>query len=627
MIHWANAPKEDETYQKQLASLSLMKKNIKRLAILDAKEDSPRFDDLAAISVKSVYYWGSKFTDLDYGLETRSTWQVCTAFNRILAVAVERERETSPERRAAMEDFITRHLDFLAFYKYKNPNWWYNEVGVPLALSYILALCEDFLPRPLFNEALILLEPSSVIKHPEYIPRKTGANLTWMCMLSMRHGALVGDPAEIRLAIKLVADGVRPGAEGLQSDGSFFQHGRLLYSLGYGRSYLVHLANMISMLDGTEFSFPNEIKENVAAHVLDGIRYFTHGGYANPLSTGREYTRPEQQKLGSATEQAIKALAECDGMPRAEELRALSAALERCEPTFVGAKYFDVARMLVFNTGRLYFAFQGADPGICTSEIINAENVLGYNRSYGTVTAVMRSGNEYDSISQIMDHSRVPGTTARLEDDVTLLSKPDFTRVPVRAASFGGACDGRHGVCFLATSHEDIGVTVTAFATANGAVLLGAGIYADSYDNLATTVEQSLAEGEYTVCDRSVTHRSIKYTNLDTGTHFDVKIEHKSAPYARNLPPDRGFGMPSTVESDVFLLTIPTSPDHPSYAYAITAKEDSPDAKILANTAEVQAILTEDGYLLAAFHEDAKIDLCGESFCGRRGEAFIKKVK
>jgi hypothetical protein len=85
--------------------------------------------------------------------------------------------------------------------------------------------------------------------------------------------------------------------------------------------------------------------------------------------------------------------------------------------------------------------------------------------------------------------------------------------------------------------------------------------------------------------------------------------------------------MPSTVEGDVFLLTIPTSPDHPSYAYAITAKEDSPDAKILANTAEVQAILTEDGYLLVAFHKGAKIDLCGESFCGRRGEAFIKKVK
>ncbi len=626
MLHFSNVLATDAKYRRMQDDSSLLRERMKQMAIDEVRsEPRPSFDELATLTEPSVYSWGYRFRDLDYGAETRSSWQPSFAFHRLLWVAVEREREESPERRAAMEDFITRHLDFLSYYKFKCPNWWYNEVGVPLSLSYILILCEEFLPRPLFEEAMILLEPSSIMKHPEYLVRKTGANLTWFMMLSIRHGVLTNDPIEIDTAIRLVSEGNRGGSEGLQSDGSFFQHGRLLYSLGYGRAYLEHFAELFSLVDGTAFSFPNEIKTDVVTHALEGVRYFIHKGYVSILACGREYARREQLKLGAAG-WAIETLAKCENLPRAEELRELDRRIKANEPTFIGTKFFDVAKMLVLNTGSLYFAFQGGDPSLCTSEIINGENALGFNRSYGTATTVMRYGDEFDGIAPLLDYARIPGTTARWEDDETLLGKPNYTRVPVRTDNYGGASDGEHGLCYLTTYHEDIRATVCAFATPKGAVILGTDIVAESFCGLAVTVEQSRAKGDYRIDGDSVIHGGIRYTKLDTGSHFEANILHRSEPAWRNLPPDRGFDMPEKLEGDLFLLTIPIDKDRPAYAYAITAEEDTADVEVLRNDSVTQAILTDDGYLLAAFYGEGEVRVGERSFVGKRGDIIIEKI-
>ena len=127
MIHFSNNLTTDTKYRRMQADIPLLRERMKQMAI-DEVSSATRlgFDELAALTEPSVYAWGYRFRDLDYGAETRASWQPCDAFSRLLWVAVERESEKSPERRAAMENFITRHLDFLAFYKFKCPNWWFN---------------------------------------------------------------------------------------------------------------------------------------------------------------------------------------------------------------------------------------------------------------------------------------------------------------------------------------------------------------------------------------------------------------------------------------------------------------------------------------------------------------------
>ena len=330
-------------------------------------------------------------------------------------------------------------------------------------------------------------------------------------------------------------------------------------------------------------------------------------------------------KIGAAA-RGVEMLAGCEDLPRVEELRELDRCIKANEPTFTGAKFFDVAMMLVLNTGDFYFAFQGGEPRLCTSEIINGENALGFNRSYGTATTVMRYGDEFDGIAPLLDYARIPGTTARWEDDAALLAKPDHTRVPLKTDNYGGISDGKHGVCYLTACHEDIRATVCAFATPRCAVLLGTDILADSFDGLATTVEQSNCKGDYRVEGDSVLHGGIRYTNLDKNCHLEASITHRSEVSWRNLPPDRGFGLPERREGDLFTLTIPTSEEHPAYAYAITAEEDAADIELLRNDSVAQAILTEDGYLLAAFYGEGEITLGERAYRGKRGDIIIEKI-
>ena len=628
MIHATSLPSTEEQYNAMKSELSVIKSNIKRLALETAERAPDRmdFDTLSALTEPSVYKWGLRFTDIDYGLESRAVWPVCNAFRRIMMVAAEHESESSPERRAAMERFVIGHLDFLAFYKFKCPNWWYNEVGVPIALSYTLALAEDYLPRALYDEALILLEPSSIVKNPEFLLRKTGANLTWFCMLSIRHGALTGNPNEVLLAIRMAEDVARPGVDGLQTDGSFFQHGKLLYSCGYGRALIEHFANILAMIDGTGFSFPDRVTEYVLSHLLDGVRYMIFRGGVSLHSCGRERARKGALTLGSL-KYSIADLAACKDLPRLDEIRALNEAIAGNAPTFTGVKYFDVAKHLVLNTGSLYFAFQGGGDGVLGAEIINSDGVLDYNYSYGTTHVAMREGDEYSDINPLMDFSKIPGTTAKQESDEQLLAKPDFTRVPIDAVDYGGRSDGERGMCYLTTGHEDVTATVTAFATMKGAILLGTKIACKGDDILVTTVEQSRSRGSFAIeaDGREIIHGGIRYTNLDPMTELKAQILEKEASWARNRRDSGVVADANTVSGELFLLTLERKDTHNAYAYSITAEEDNACICVIENTSDVQAI-TADGYLLAVFHRDAEIKIGDKTYSAKAGESIIEAL-
>ena len=56
-------------------------------------------------------------------------------------------------------------------------------------------------------------------------------------------------------------------------------------------------------------------------------------------------------------------------------------------------------------------------------------------------------------------------------------------------------------------------------------------------------------------------------------------------------------------EGDVFSLTVPFSPEHAAYAYAITAEEDeAPAFEVVVNETALQAIRLPDGRGIAVVH-------------------------
>ena len=444
-----------------------------------------------------------RFSDLDYASENRSAWPLHDVLDRIRQLSVCYYLGDADERDRLYPVISALLLDWVCE-GYPNSNWWQLEIGAPKQLTAILLLLGDRLSPELREMSLHHIARGTIADRPEIALRSNGkhqgANLLWHCAISIRHAALTEDAEELRLAASLSAGETEGGKDvGLQEDGSFFQHGRLLYSVGYGRSFLRECATLIYVLAGTEFAFPRVAVERVLTHLLDGIRYMVAGRGVDFTCVGREYMRPGHLHASTLLP-SIELLLAAEDIPRRDELLSFRDAIREGRLPLRGVKYFPIVKYLSLYTDKLHFSFKGTDPTLVNSEIINSENMLGYNFSYGTVSLVSRTGHEYDEIPNYWDYARIPGTTSRIENDAELLTYTDFHR-PILTDDFGGGVKGDLGACYVTTVHEGVRATVAAFATPLGAVLLGCGISEESGAPLRTAVNQCRFEGDLAVKD------------------------------------------------------------------------------------------------------------------------------
>ena len=562
---------------------------------------------------------GIRFADVDYECKNRAAWKVAAVLSRALELA--RYYVVEQRQDEGVMSLLVSLLTDYAFVPYENPNWWHNEIGAPSDLSALLIMIGDELPTEVRTALIKKIGRGAIADHPEivtdYSGTHTGANLIWFCVISMRHAALTNDEDELDVAVKTIAKETKGDREGLQSDGSFFQHGRRLYSLGYGRSYLASCADAFYYVSSTSFAFPEYACDNLVTHLLEGIRYMIGGEGVDYAATGREYVRNGALRASSLI-RPVRILSECTDFPRRDEIKALLDDLLAKRTPNLPVKYFDVAKLLTARVGGVYLSFKGSDPTIVDAEVVNGENALGYNLSYGTHTTFMRSGREYMDVAGLWDFSSIPGTTSRIEPDEVIAAYP-FK--PVSTDDFGGMSDGDIGVCYLGCEREGVSATVTAFATPVGMVLLGAGISEKDGKALHTTVEQNHFAGAYTVSEdgMDVVHGGILYRNLDSATKFEISHEYVEQDYKRICLLSDSI----MKRGDVFKITIPLC-GHSSYAYMVSPEElRDKRVEVLVNNAAVQAISIPDGRTIAVFHKDCCIKLPKGGICGSKGDIIV----
>lgn len=576
-----------------------------------------RKDPLETAALPSMTFPGGypgtlRFRDVDYTSEERAAWVTSRHLNRALLLAVEYRKNPTPELRemtlALLSEWL--HAD------YRNPNWWHNKIGVPRTLGAIFLLLREEMTEEMRESAFAILSRGSFGARPELISRWTGANLIWFSGITIIDALLRSDAVLLRQAVSVAAGETGVGDEGLQSDGSFFQHGHRLYSGGYGRSYVGELATLAYLFRGTPFQLPPTALWNLSRHILDGLRHMTQGMALDYAVTGREYTRPGMTAVGSLLP-AYTLLCAVEEFPRREELCAYRDAILAGSPPVEGVRYFPEAAYLTLHIRGLFVSFKGTNSRLVDAEICNRENVIGYNLSYGTHTTVMRDGSEYNDIAPLWDYAKIPGTTAMEEDDAALLSRSDFSRRSIPGGDCGGAGFSDCGVCYSAVSHEGVSATVAAFASPYGMVLLGC----DPTGSAVTTAEQCFAKGGFTVSPdgREVLHNQIVYRNLDSGTVWQPSITRRTGSWYRN-----SLSQPDTpVEGDLFCLTLARVNAHNRYAYAILPEGETGNITVLRNDREVQAISLPDGRVLAVFHAEATLPVGNATVYGSRGRVLL----
>jgi len=520
-----------------------------------------------------------KFKDVDYTADKkRADWPTRKHLSRALQIAIVAESRNSNEVRDIAKK-LTLHW---VLSNYHHINWWHNELGANDTLAKLGLFVFDYLGKKgqaAFNGKI----RESSLKWRPSLTTSTGANMFDYIDITIRDAAINNDKEEMSIAFeRMKQEIVDDKREGFQKDGTFFQHGRQVQNVSYGKCAM-RIAKTLYQLRGTSFKMPDEKMNILSNYVNRGLRASTFKGYTNYTTVARAYDRVNFLDSQNTADSGLNDLAYYTGVdnyPGKTETFEFVNAL-RSRKNHISQNeifYFPVGKMIVANIGHddthdgIYISYKGTDPNITNSEIVNGENVLGINLTYGGNTCVMDKGTEYFNIAPVMNYNYMPGTTAPFygsTDKVTegeniksqdlaidtyiksVYNDPLFTETLPVATSENKYIynDGQQGdVTFMMTKtkHHSRGrYTTTCFTTKDGMVLVGSDLGYSSFsedatkakphalnnDNVHTTIDQYVTADVETSSNeqssvKNHTDGNVKYTSLDSRT-ISKKIEKR----------------------------------------------------------------------------------------------------
>lgn len=369
-----------------------------------------------------------RWPEIDYAMKEHLNWSPAAHLKNLsrLVEAGARCPEPPPALRAA----IIRALQGWADAAPRCDNWWWNDIGVPRALAPAMHLSGPELPATLTGKLLAWF--------PEK-PAMTGQNRVWISELVIHRGLFENRPDLVAAGSEGIAQTIRITTdEGIQADGSFWQHGPLLYNGGYGLGFLGDTARWAALLRDTPFAFPPSALHCLSKLANDGTLWMSRGFYIDPLVMGRELTRE-----ASTTRHAQNLRRTVEG------LRELGLVPTSPVP-LNGHRHFWRGDYSARHRPGYMIGLRILSAGRTGTESLNGENLLGFYLPFGT-TLVFRDGEDYKDIFPVWDWRRLPGTTALQSPNVPVIRG---NHVKGEEHFAGGVSDGRDAQVAFEQNHS-----------------------------------------------------------------------------------------------------------------------------------------------------------------------------
>lgn len=578
------------------------------------------------------------FKNIDYTNGDKAIWPAHQHIVRTLQIAVLAEQKND----AALKDLAVKLTYYWLCNNFHNENWWFNVIGVPRDFSNLAIFVYKNLTQEQQQKMLEWIHHGS-LKYVDETHSYTGTNMFWVGDITLKSGLLAKDESEIETMWNYVTPQIFVDKdEGFQSDGSYFQHGRQLYTGGYGRQGAILLSKIASAFIGSKYELDETKLKIVVDFAVDGIKYFTHKKNFTWQCMGRTHVRKQAAQFDGGTTDLgvineLKYFGQLPNCPRKDELNDLIDRWQHNQPSFEGFKYFPKSCFLAYQNDGVYIGFKGTKADLKNTEAINGENELSHNLGFGVNTCVMQNGDEYADISPVWQYDRIPGTTTIDETDEELSKYKDIGKEKTGTFYSGESEDKKVAFVSQQTSqnfHEgDLKYIVTSFVCDDGVAVLGSNIKYEPKEGksdkaFTTTVEQcdiGTQAASLSPDQKTLTHGNVVYKNIDASA--DAKLRMSSEPriksWSRN---NKSYAKEDMMRKMVLTVTINNDKmaDKSNYAYAIQpkAREDKV-FKVAVNTEKAQGIVLPDGKIAVLFLQDGSFEYGGHTYSGNKGEFKI----
>lgn len=540
---------------------------------------------------------------------------------RLMAIAYAKQG-SGFYRSAKLKQKILLGYNYYLDKKPTSKNWWYNEIGAP----------QDYLVGLLLIRAEIpeknLRHYSSYLKDLTDNPGHRGMNRIWVSAITIAKGCLENDGSMIGKGFRSVASTLviaqEQGDEGIKIDHSFHQHRPQLYSGGYGMGFAESVANLMALSANTSLSqtFSEEKKSIFSNMLLYGHQLFSYRGAVDFGTIGRNIARPNS--ITAISPVTLDKMMVIDGR-RASAFRDWKSHIQGADfpKSFLGTRYFWKSDIITYHGPDYYLSAKVISTRTNGTEMLNGENLKGYNLPLGA-TNIMITGDEYRDIFPVWDWTRIPGTTAIMNQSAAILPWYLFGNNEFAA----GVSDDHTGV--IAYEHSYNGVQAKkAYFFADGQMLcLGAGIKAIRTQQVVTSVNQCHLRGDVFIGGEENiagakfgdSLMTIKNNNLKWAYHDGVgyifpaggNITFKNAIQTGSWKSINVNGSEEVVRKPVFSLWFNhgTAPKDDSYYYIVSPGHSLENFrqkigvnrfKVLKNDKNLQVVKHQQRYFIIAY--------------------------
>ncbi|MBQ6141545.1 MAG: hypothetical protein IJI54_09690 [Kiritimatiellae bacterium] len=406
-------------------------------------------DERAARLVATQRDDGS-WPDVDYVNMTRSMFNAVRHFYNMRVIA---RSPRTPEKERALHKALAFWLDG----GFRNPNWWWNRIGVPLPLGTVALLMDDILSAEERARVVKALQVSKI--------GMTAQNRVWFATCVLYRALIEGNEADAKTAHAAILDEfkVSKTVEGIQSDWSFHQHGNQAQFGNYGASYISTMTQLVAMFNGTPWAVPDEKRQVLEKLVANGYMPIVWRGSLDMGALGR--------RIGPGVARTKGGLA-----------LSVAAALGVSTNAPAGLHWFPKSACGVYRGKGWMASVKCETASITGKERGNNDNLLGAHTADGALFTYV-TGDEYRDVFPLWNWRHVPGITSYDERNVDWKSR-NRSKVCVREGD---------SVRFVLDRAGLKATTVWRFSDA-GVDVSVTEISSEKDKPVVTTVEQAIAQ-------------------------------------------------------------------------------------------------------------------------------------
>ena len=404
-------------------------------------------------TLNKTCYW----PDIDYNDRSVASWQAEAHMSRLTTMLQALTmKDSSLYNNTELRVASHCALNVWLINDWKNPNWWFNQIKIPLdATIQLLMLADDV-------SSFELNKIKEISYRADWWQRTgdSGANLVWMIQVQLYRSLATKNVTGIEQGFTKMWQDIKvlsPGGQGIQKDWSYHFHGSQLLSASYGVIWANNILSFTACTNGTQYEMDQEKLLIFTKFLTQGDAWMIVSNEWDFHSMGRAVSRPYDEWHVNFNQESLKTISSLvtDKDIKIDLLNFIDCLAEQPNATLLlGNKHFYTSDYQIHRRSNWTSGIKMQSIRTQPDECINGENLKAEHTGQGVLYLYRTNTDDYHYIFPLLDWQAINGITVEYSIPLEPCRNGGF---PWKTLSFvGGVSDHSYGLAMMDTATHNL---------------------------------------------------------------------------------------------------------------------------------------------------------------------------